>query len=134
VGDLSRAPAEERVVARHSPGIGYDHTPACQVRRGHTGSGRGCRTQRAKGDITFGDIAAATPRPWTASLSMRWYPTVRLQESLEARAEQVARDQVLRVRHSMALEDQQTSNQHLEGEVAELRRKLLAGKRSRLWQ
>jgi head-tail adaptor len=34
-------------------------------------------------------------------------PNRPLQESLEARAEQVARDHVLRVRHSMALEDQQ---------------------------
>jgi hypothetical protein len=34
----------------------------------------------------------------------------------------------------MALENQQTSNEHHEREVAELRRKLLEGKRSRLWQ
>jgi hypothetical protein len=57
-----------------------------------------------------------------------------LQESLNARAEQLARDQVMSVRHSMVLEDQQTSGEHLEHEVAELRRKLLEGKRSRLWQ
>lgn len=87
----------------------------------------------AKGDITL-----ATLRRYATAMDCELVyalvPNRPLQESLEARAEQVARDQVLRVRHSMALEDQQTSNQHLEGEVAELRRKLLAGKRSRLWQ
>jgi predicted DNA-binding mobile mystery protein A len=61
-------------------------------------------------------------------------PNRPLQESLEVRAEQIARDQVSRVKHSMALEDQQTTQEHLELEVAELRRKLLEGKRSRLWQ
>jgi len=87
----------------------------------------------AKGDITL-----ATLRRYATAMDCELVyalvPKRPLQESLEARAEQVARDQVLRVRHSMALEDQQTSSQHLEGEVAELRRKLLAGKRSRLWQ
>ena len=84
------------------------------------------------------DITLATLRRYATALDCELVyalvPNRPLKESLEARAEQVARDQVLRVRHSMALEDQQTSNQHFEGEVAELRRKLLAGKRSRLWQ
>lgn len=87
----------------------------------------------AKGDITL-----ATLRRYATAMECELVyalvPNRPLQESLEARAEQVARDQVLRVRHSMALEDQQTSNEHLEREIAELRRKLLAGKRSRLWQ
>ena len=61
-------------------------------------------------------------------------PKRSLQETVEERAERIARDQVSRVRHSMALEDQQTDKEHSEREVAELRRKLLEGKRSRLWQ
>jgi predicted DNA-binding mobile mystery protein A len=87
----------------------------------------------AKGDITL-----ATLRRYASAMDCELVyalvPNRPLQESLEARAEQVARDQVLRVRHSMALENQQTSDEHLEREVAELRRRLLAGKRSRLWQ
>lgn len=84
------------------------------------------------------DITLATLRRYATALDCELVyalvPNRPLQESLEARAERVARDHVLRVRHSMALEDQQTSDEHLEREVAELRRKLLEGKRSRLWQ
>ena len=43
-------------------------------------------------------------------------------------------DAVSRVKYSMALEDQSTGPEHLEREIAELRRKLMEGKRSRLWQ
>src|SRR5258708_7060324 len=84
------------------------------------------------------DITLTTLRRYAAALDCELVyalvPNRPLHESLNARAEQVARDHVMRVRHSMALEDQQTSNEHLEHEVAELRRKLLEGKRSRLWQ
>jgi predicted DNA-binding mobile mystery protein A len=84
------------------------------------------------------DITLTTLRRYAAALDCdlvyALVPNRPLQESLNARAEQVARDDVMRVRHSMALEDQQTSNEHLEREVAELRRKLLEGKKSRLWQ
>jgi predicted DNA-binding mobile mystery protein A len=87
----------------------------------------------AKGDITL-----ATLQRYAAALgcevSYVLVPTHPLQQVVEERADRVARDQVSRVRHSMALEDQQTDKEHLEREVAELRRKLLDGKRSRLWQ
>lgn len=53
---------------------------------------------------------------------------------LEEQADRVARDQVSRVRHSMALEDQSTSPKVAEREVAEVRQRLLDGKLSRLWQ
>lgn len=87
----------------------------------------------AKGDITL-----ATLQRYAAALgcelSYALIPKRSLRETVEERAERIARDQVLRVRHSMALEDQLTSNNHLEREVAELRTKLLEGKRSRLWR
>src|SRR5712672_4743617 len=87
----------------------------------------------AKGDITL-----TTLRRYATALDCELvYALVQnrpLQGSLEARADKVARDHVLRVRHSMALEDQQTSDDTLEREVTELRRRLLEGKRSRLWQ
>jgi hypothetical protein len=67
-------------------------------------------------------------------LSYALVPKRPLRETVEERADQVAREQVSRVRHSMALEDQLTSREHLEREVTELRRRLLEGKRSRLWQ
>ena len=57
-----------------------------------------------------------------------------LREVVEERAERIARDEVSRVKHSMALEDQSTGREHLKREIAELRRKLMEGKRSRLWQ
>jgi len=87
----------------------------------------------AKGDITL----ATLQRYATAlgcELSYVLIPQRSLQETVEEQADRVARDQVSRVRHSMALEDQLTSKSHLEREVTELRRKLLEGKRSRLWQ
>ena len=87
----------------------------------------------AKGDITL----ATLQRYATAlgcELSYALVPKRSLQETVEERADRIARDQVSRVRHSMALEDQLTSNNHLEREVTELRRRLLEGRRSRLWQ
>lgn len=87
----------------------------------------------AKGDITLATLqryAAALD----CELSYALVPKRPLQEAVEQRADRIARDQVSRVRHSMALEDQLTSKEHLEREIAELRRKLLEGKRSRLWQ
>jgi predicted DNA-binding mobile mystery protein A len=87
----------------------------------------------AKGDITL-----ATLRRYAAALgcevSYVLVPKHPLQQMVEERAERVAREQVSRVRHSMSLEDQQTSKRHMEREVAEMRKKLLEGKRSRLWQ
>jgi predicted DNA-binding mobile mystery protein A len=84
------------------------------------------------------DITLATLQRYAAALDCELVyalvPKRSLQETVEERAERIARDQVSRVRHSMALEDQQTDKEHSEREVAELRRKLLEGKRSRLWQ
>jgi predicted DNA-binding mobile mystery protein A len=85
-----------------------------------------------------GDITLATLQRYAAALdcelSYVLVPRRPLQEMVETRADDIARDQVSRVRHSMALEDQLTDDEHIERQVAELRRKLLEGKRSRLWQ
>ena len=87
----------------------------------------------AKGDITL-----ATLQRYAAALGceLRYalVPLRPLEEVVAERADRVARDQVSRVRHSMALEDQSTGQERLEREVADLRRKLLEGKLSRLWQ
>jgi hypothetical protein len=53
---------------------------------------------------------------------------------VEERAEQIARDEISRGKHSMPLENQSTDREHLEREITELRRKLMEGKRSRLWK
>ena len=86
----------------------------------------------AKGDITL-----ATLKRYAAALDCELLyalvPKRPLQEVVEERADRIAHDQVSRVSHSMALEDQSTSNEHFERQIAELRRKLLEGKRSRLW-
>lgn len=85
-----------------------------------------------------GDITLATLQRYAAALdcelSYVLVPKRPLQEMIEARAESIAHDQVSRVRHSMALEDQRTDDEHSERQIAELRRKLLEGKRSRLWR
>jgi predicted DNA-binding mobile mystery protein A len=87
----------------------------------------------AKGDITL-----ATLQRYAAALGceVRYalVPLRPLEEVVEERADHIARDQVSRVRHSMALEDQSTGQERFEREVADLRRKLLEGKPSRLWQ
>lgn len=87
----------------------------------------------AKGDITL-----ATLRRYAAALdcelSYALVPNRPVQEVVQARAEYIARDEVLRVRHSMALEDQSTGKEPFEREITELRRKLIEGKRSRLWR
>jgi len=87
----------------------------------------------AKGDITLATLqryAAALD----CELSYVLVPRRPLQEMVNERADRIARDQVSRVRHSMVLEDQQTSKDNIERDVEELKRKLLEGKRSRLWQ
>jgi predicted DNA-binding mobile mystery protein A len=87
----------------------------------------------AKGDITLSTLrryAAALDCELTYAL----VPKRSLREMVDERAETVARDEVLRVRRSMALESQKTSRENLEQAVAELRRKLLEGKSSRLWK
>jgi predicted DNA-binding mobile mystery protein A len=87
----------------------------------------------AKGDITLTTLQ----RYATAlgcELTYALVPKRPLQEVVEERAERIARDEVSRVKHSMELEDQSTGREHLEREIAELRRKLMEGKRSRLWQ
>ena len=99
-------------------------------------------TQAAVGDAerteARGDITLATLRRYAAALGCELkyalVPKGSLQEMIEERADGIARDQVSRVRHSMALEDQATSQEDMKREIEELRRKLLAGRRSRLWQ
>ena len=61
-------------------------------------------------------------------------PRRSLQELIEAQAERVAREEVRRVRESMALEDQATGTDARDQQVKTLKRKLLEGRPSRLWQ
>ena len=85
-----------------------------------------------------GDITLATLQRYAAALDCELVyalvPNRPLEQILATRADRIARDQVLRVSHSMALESQATDKEFIEQQVAELRRKLLEGKRSRLWQ
>ncbi|MGH8239897.1 MAG: mobile mystery protein A [Steroidobacteraceae bacterium] len=99
-------------------------------------------TQAAVADVerteAKGDITLATLQRYAAALDCELVyalvPMRPLQEMVEERADRIARDQVSRVRHSMALENQLTDQRQVKRQVAELRRKLLEGKRSRLWQ
>jgi predicted DNA-binding mobile mystery protein A len=85
-----------------------------------------------------GDITLATLRRYAnamdCDLLYALVPRRPLEDVIEERADMLAHEQVLRVRHSMALENQQTGTEHLERQVASLRRALLEGRRSRLWQ
>jgi predicted DNA-binding mobile mystery protein A len=87
----------------------------------------------AKGDITF-----ATLQRYATALDCEvvyaLVPKRPLREVVHERADRIAHDQVARVSHSMTLENQTTSNEYLKRQIAQLRRKLLEGKRSRLWQ
>src|SRR3977135_838767 len=70
----------------------------------------------AKGDITLATLqryAAALD----CALSYALGPKRPLEKVVEERADRIARDQVSRVKHSMALEDQSTSSDHLEREI-----------------
>jgi predicted DNA-binding mobile mystery protein A len=85
-----------------------------------------------------GDISLATLQRYATALECdlvyALVPRRPLKEMLDDRADRIAREQVSRVRHTMALENQSTSNEHLDREIADLRQRLLEGKRSRLWQ
>jgi predicted DNA-binding mobile mystery protein A len=85
-----------------------------------------------------GDITLATLQRYAMALECdlvyALVPRRPVKEMLEERADRIARDQVSRVRHTMALENQSTSNEHVDREIAHLRQQLLQGKRSRLWQ
>lgn len=85
-----------------------------------------------------GDITLATLQRYATALDCEvvyaLVPRRSLKEMLDERADRIARDQVSRVRHSMALENQSTSKKLLEREIAEVRQRLLEGKLSRLWQ
>src|SRR5690349_19037310 len=82
------------------------------------------------------DISLATLQRYAAALECELVyalvPKRSLEALLEERADRIARDQVSRVRHSMALEDQSTSRRVADREVAEVRQRLLDGKLSRL--
>ena len=84
-----------------------------------------------------GDISLSTLSRYAEALGCTVHyvlvPKQPLQQVVEERAEAIARAEVTAVHHSMALEDQATSQEQVERQVAELRRKLLEGRRSRLW-
>jgi predicted DNA-binding mobile mystery protein A len=86
----------------------------------------------ARGDISFSTLARYA-EALGCELRYVLVPTRPLLQVIEQRAENIARAEVAAVHHSMALEDQATSQEQVERQVAELRRKLLEGPRSRLW-
>ena len=93
--------------------------------------------QAAERAESKGDISLSTLTRYADALGceLRYVlvPRKPLQQVVEQRAEDIARAEITAVHHSMALEDQATSQEQMELQVAELRRKLLEGPRSRLW-
>jgi predicted DNA-binding mobile mystery protein A len=86
----------------------------------------------AKGDIS---LSTLTRYADALGCELRYVlvPKRPLQQVVEQRAEAIARAEIAAVHHSMALEEQATGQEQVERQVAELRRKLLEGPRSRLW-
>jgi len=86
----------------------------------------------AKGDIS---LSTLTRYAEALGCELRYVlvPRLPLQQVVEQRAEAIARAEVAAVHHSMALEGQATGQEQVERQVAELRRTLLEGRRSRLW-
>jgi predicted DNA-binding mobile mystery protein A len=89
-------------------------------------------TAESRGHIT---LATLTRYAEVLGCEVRYVlvPKKPLQEMVEQRAEAIARADVAAVHHSMALEAQATGTEQVERQVSELRRKILAGNRSRLW-
>jgi predicted DNA-binding mobile mystery protein A len=61
-------------------------------------------------------------------------PKKPLHDMVEERAEAIARQEVMSVSHTMALEDQRPGDAFVERKVAERREELLAGAWTRLWR
>lgn len=61
-------------------------------------------------------------------------PRQPLTTMVEARADEVARQEIMGVAHTMALEDQRPSDTYIERKVTERRQELLAGSWARLWR
>jgi predicted DNA-binding mobile mystery protein A len=57
-----------------------------------------------------------------------------LQETVESRAEEKAREEILGVAHSMSLEEQRPSDEFLTQQLSRRRDELLSGKWSHLWR
>jgi predicted DNA-binding mobile mystery protein A len=93
--------------------------------------------QAAERAESRGDISLSTLTRYAEAIGceLRYVlvPRKPLQQVVEQRAETIARAEIAAVHHSMALEEQATSQEQVERQVAELRRKLLEGPRSRLW-
>lgn len=85
-----------------------------------------------------GDITLTTLRRYAEALDCELVyalvPRQPLEQAVQQRADRIAREQVSRVGHSMALEDQATETSVREQQVLDLRRRLLDGPRSRLWK
>lgn len=57
-----------------------------------------------------------------------------LQTMVEERADALAREEVMRVAHTMALEDQRPSDGFIERKMADRKQELLSGSWARLWR
>jgi len=84
------------------------------------------------------DVTLATLSRYAAALGCDLQyvlvPRKPLTQILDQRAEAIARELVAKVRHSSALEGQDTSEAMGEREIAALKRRLLDGNQSRLWR
>ncbi len=128
-------PAERWLASRGTTGIGHDHAPNGQGRWGHPTCRRVHRADISQRRYHERDIATIKAAALGCELTYALVPKRPLREILEERAERIARDEVSRVKHSIAREDQSTGPEHLEREISELQWEALRRQTlSRLWQ
>jgi predicted DNA-binding mobile mystery protein A len=87
----------------------------------------------AEGRITLGQLRKLA-EGLDCQLVYALVPRKPLKETIENRADYLARREVMGVGHTMSLENQRPTNQFLERQVFDRRNELLAGSWARLWR
>ena len=90
-------------------------------------------TSEADDTISLGTLRRAA-EALGCELRYALIPKQSLADTLESRAMSLARQQMAAVSHSMALEAQSTSREHLEAQTRALAESLLKGSRRALWK
>ncbi len=92
-----------------------------------------CEVSEANDRITLGQLRKLAAG-LDCELVYALVPRQPLGDMIEARADALARQEVMGVAHTMALEDQRPSDSYIERKVADRRQELLSGSWTRLWR
>ena len=89
-------------------------------------------SREAKGTISLAQLRKLSVALGTR-LTYALVPETPLRQTVDTRAERLAREQVAAVTHTMALEDQRPTDEFIESQVQSVKAELLRGRRARLW-